>query len=84
MPHEKATTPSYLAASQPASERASAMLARKTGTQHIACLVEKAFLAGNQQADDLPLGDADAERSQQLSLLKNISLGNWSTNEARS
>jgi hypothetical protein len=39
--------------------------AGKTGTQHIARLVEKAVLVGNQQAHDLQLGDDDAERSQQ-------------------
>ena len=39
--------------------------ARKTGAEHIARLNEEAVLAGNQQADNLSLGDDDAQCLQQ-------------------
>ena len=37
----------------------------QAGAQHGAGFVQEALLAGDQQANDLPLGDYDAEPSQQ-------------------
>jgi len=37
---------------------------RQAGAQHGAGFVLETLLAGDQQADDLPLGDEDAEPSQ--------------------
>ena len=39
--------------------------ALQAGTQHAAGFVQEALLAGDQQANDLPLGDEDAEPLQQ-------------------
>jgi len=38
---------------------------RKTGAQHIAGLIDKPILAGDQQADNMALGDHDAKCLQQ-------------------
>src|ERR1017187_7623444 len=38
---------------------------RQAGSQHGAGFVKEALLAGDQQANDLPLGDHDAESPQQ-------------------